>query len=245
MEAMDVDSEVPINPVNISTEDLNSYYQQVEQLPSPKSPIDGKIARLAYEFMEDTALRVNELIHVRKRDIDRRTRILLVTMPKVSQKCKCARWKNKNDYSRVKVLASADPLCPDCHGEGRYKKPQRTTITPRIWNRVIDYISNLNDDDILFPISRKTLWKWAKTAGQNAGLNVFIVKKDKTINNMFNHFFRALCTVRMKRDATNEQFRDELIMAKRRDTYESHVERYTEIGISELLAWEDKTYQLQ
>ena len=239
---MDVEDDLPINAVTISPEQLESFYQEIEKIPSSRVPIDGKAARLAYEFMEDTGLRVTELIHVKVKDINLTNRILTVTMPKVSRRCKCSRWKNKNEYSQAKVLEYADPLCSVCHGRGRWKKPQRTTISPRIWNKVTDYISKLGQEDRLFPVSRNALWEWAEKAGRKAGLNISIIKKDKTITNMFNHFFRALCTIRMKRDAKNDDFKDELIMCKRRDTYDTHVDRYTEIDINYLLAWEEKTY---
>lgn len=238
---MDIEKNIAVNPVNISPEQLEAFYQEVEKIPTARAPINGKVARLAYEFMEDTGLRVTELTYVKVQDIDS-TGILTVTRPKVSQRCKCSRWKNKNEYSNAKVLDYADPLCPDCHGRGRWKKPQITTITPRLWQKVMDHTKDRGQEERLFPISRKTLFEWARSAGIKAGLKVKIIKKDKTMNNMFNHFFRALCTTRMKRDAKNEEFRNELIMCKRRDTYETHVDRYTEIGISELQAWEAKVY---
>lgn len=237
-----MENEPSINAVSILPGQLEIFYQEVENRPSAKAPIDGKAARLAYEFMEDTGLRVTELIHVRVKDISIKTRILTVIMPKVSTKCKCSKWKNKNEYGNAKVLAYADPLCPECHGKGRWKKPQRTTITPRIWKRVTDYISGKGQDERLFPVSRNTMYEWARDSGNKAGLNVSVVKKNKQIDNMYNHFFRALCTIRMKRDAKGNEFMNELIMCKRRDTYDTHVDRYTEIDINYLLSWEEKIY---
>ena len=236
------DDRVPINAINISKEQLEAFYQEVANIPSYKSRISGFGAALVFQFMEDTGLRVSEAIHVRKKDIDFETRLLIVTRPKVSKRCKCATWKNKNDYSNSKTLEYADPACPDCHGKGRYKKPQKTTITPRIKDKLELYCQAFQDDDIIFPISRVSLWEWAKKAGERVGLRIFVSKDEVDITNMFNHFFRALCTIRMKRDAATEEFKEELIMAKRRDTYESHVDRYTKVDINYLLDWEKKVY---
>ena len=236
------DERVPINAINISKEQLESFYQEVANRPSYKSRISGYGTALAFQFMEDTGLRVSETIHVRKKDIDFDTRLLIVTRPKVSKHCKCSTWKNKNEYSSSKTLEYADPACSDCHGKGRWKKPQKTTITPRIKNKLMVYCEDFKEDDIIFPISRVSLWKWARDAGDRIGLKVFVSKDEVDIHNMFNHLFRSLCTIRMKRDAATEEFKEELIMAKRRDSYETHVDRYTKIDINYLLDWEKKTY---
>ena len=236
------DNQVLINATNITSEQLESFYKEVQKIPSERSPIKGFAARLAFEFMEDTGLRVNELIHVRKMDINFQTMVLTVIMPKISKRCSCSRWKNKNEYSKAKILDYANPVCSDCHGSGRYKRPQKTTITPRIKDKLYLYCESFRPIDLLFPISRVSLWKWAKKAGNIAGLNVFVSKDEKEINNMFNHFFRALCTIRMKKDAKDEEYRDELIMTKRRDTFDKVMDRYTKIDINYLLQWEAKTY---
>ena len=227
---------------NLTEEEYQKFLSHVELIPSSRSPINGKEARLCYEFMEDTGTRVTETIHVKKKDLDFQTNILTVTHPKVEKKCKCSRWKNKHEYSNVKILEYADTNCKYCHGKGKWKKPQLTTFTPRIKSRLLDYVSTLNDDELLFPVSRQSLWNWAKDAGELAQIRIFQQKEERMIKGMFVHFFRALCSKRMKIDAADDGFRDELVQCKLRWSFDNMADRYTKIDINYLLAWEKKKY---
>lgn len=240
---MDMEVEALKEANNLTKEEYDSFLSIMEQIPSPRAPINGKIARLCYEFMEDTGLRVNETIHVKKKDVDFSTRLLTVTMPKVEKRCKCSQWKNKNEYSNVKILEYADPACKHCHGKGKWKKPQTTTITPRIMAKLYEYCTILKDEDYLFPISRQSLWVWAKEAGNRANIRIFQKKEERIIKGLFVHFFRALCSKRMKADASNDQYRDELVHCKLRWSYDNMADRYTKIDINYLLNWEERTYK--
>lgn len=228
----------------LTPEEYQRFLTEIEKIPTRRSPISGKTTRLCIEFMEDTGLRVTETTHVKKKDCDFDTRILLVTHPKVETKCKCSRWKNKNDYSNAKVLEYADPKCTTCHGKGKWKKPQRTTFTPRIYKVLREYCNVLDDDQLLFPVSRQSLWNWTKEAGYRANIKIFQQKKDRHIKGMFVHFFRELCSKRVKTDSKDEPYRDELVQCKRRDSYDIMADRYTKIDINYLLNWEAKTYKV-
>ena len=59
-------------------------------------------------MMEDTGLRITELLHVKKKDIDFRTGIVTVTHPKSKKDCKCSRWEYRDLVSRKKRLVYAD-----------------------------------------------------------------------------------------------------------------------------------------
>lgn len=227
----------------LTEKQYQDFLIEVEKQPSVRSPLSGSAARLCCEFMEDTLLRVSETIAVRKKDIDFRTRILTVINPKVHQKCKCSRWKNKNQYSNVKILEYADPQCPRCHGKGKWKKPQRTTITPRIYNKLYEYCKGLESDDRLFPTSRQSIYNWVIAASEAAHIKIFQQKEERKIEGMFVHLFRELGSKRTKADAKDDRFRDELVQAKRRDSYDKMADRYTKIDINYLLNWEDKTYK--
>ena len=229
---------------DLTPEEYNRFLIEVEKIPSSRSAITGQEARLCYEFMEDTGLRVTETIHVKKKDIDFSTRILTVTYPKVETKCKCSVWRNRDEYSRSRILESADPNCKNCKGKGKWKKPQYTTITPRIVSRLWYYCEKLSDNEVLFPISRQSLWNWAKMAGEKADIRIFQKKQERIIKGMFVHFFRALCTKRVKIDAKDDQYRDELVQCKRRDSYDIVADRYTQIDINYLLSWEENTYKV-
>ena len=228
---------------DLSPNQFQDVLFELEKIPSSRSPLTGPEAVLCFEFMEDTGCRVNETIHVKKKDINFRTRILLVTQPKSTVKCKCSKWKNKNSYSRVRVLVSADRNCTTCYGKGKWHKPQRTTITPRLIPKLQEYCDTLDDNDLLFPISRVSLWKWGKKAGKNAKIDIFQQKDERFIEGVFLHLFRQMAAKRMLRDAKLDNYKHELVICKLRHSVQIVTERYTKIDINYLLGWENKIYQ--
>ena len=226
----------------LTQKDIENFYEQLEKIPTFKSPLDGKSTVLCFEFMEDTGSRVTETIHVKKKDVNFKTRVLTITHPKTEAQCKCSKWKYRDEYTRVRVLESSDPNCIHCFGKGKWKKPQLTTITPRIYQKLIDYCRPMKDEDYLFPVSRQSLWKWGKKAGQLAELNIFKQKKEQLVEGVFLHLFRALCSLRMTRDAKDDLYTQQLISCKLRHSFQAMVDRYTVLDIGYLLSWEDKTY---
>ncbi len=226
----------------LSPDEYDEFLDELENIPSPRAPIDGEGARLCFEFMEDTGCRITETLHVRKRDIDFRTHIITVTHPKSEKQCKCSKWKYKDEYTRSRVLVSANKKCPMCKGKGKWKKPQRTTFTPRLYAKLDNYTYDLNDNDLLFPVSRKTMWKWGKQAGDNIGLSIFQQKEERLIHGIFLHLFRAMCSKRMIRDAKNDDYKDQLVAVKLRHSFNTVTDRYTKIDINYLYNWEEKTY---
>jgi integrase len=226
----------------IPTERYNLFLDKVELIPTNHSPINGKVARLAFEFMEDTGLRITETLHVEKKDIDYDTRILTVTHPKSERQCKCSTWKYKDLMSRQRVLDKVDKNCKICHGKGRWKKPQRTTITPRIVDKLEKYTDELKPDEQLFTASRVSFWKWSKKAGVRAGIHIFHQKEEQMIKGMYLHLFRAFCSKRTLKDAHSDDFKDQIVAAKLRHTFATVTDRYTKIDINYLINWENQTY---
>lgn len=241
---IDLEKQALVEANNLSDLQLNSFYNEVSRLPSFRSPIPAKDAAMSYKFMEDSGCRVTETIHVRKQDINFNTRILTVTHPKSETTCDCSVWKYRDLVSRVRVLDSSDPNCPKCHGKGKWKKPQKTTITPRFLFELRQYCEPLKDDQLLFPIHRKTLWQWGKKAGYLAGINIFQQKEEKLIEGIFLHLFRALCSKRTLRDAKADPYKDQIVACKLRHSYQTVTDRYTKIDINYLWSWEERTYNL-
>lgn len=229
----------------LTDEQYDTFLKVVQTVPSTRSPILGEIARLCFEFMEDTGCRVSETIHVRKQDIDYRTNILTVIRPKTHTRCKCSKWKYADMFTRRQVLASVDPACKICHGKGTWRKPQRTTITNRIIPKLKAYTDTLKDDDILFPVHRKTLWEWGKKAGKMAGINIFQQKRERTIEGIFLHLFRALCSKRTTAIAKDDKYKDAIIMKKMRHSYKVVTDRYTEVTIGYVVSFERRVYALR
>lgn len=237
----DLSEEKFVEATELTIEQYAKFLDEIEKIPTNKAPISGQVTRLCFEFMEDTGCRVTETTYVKKKDLNFNSRILTVTHPKVDTRCKCSRWKNKNEYSRIKILDYADPNCDRCHGMGKYKKPQRTTFTPRIVRRLVSYCSELKDDDYLFPVSRQRLWKWSKKAGRQANINIFQQKKERYIEGIFTYLMRSLCTRRMKKDGADRELR----MLKLRHSFSKDVHDVYEVpDINALLNWEARTYHV-
>ncbi len=241
---MDEDARALTEANQLTDKQYNDFLNELENIPSSRAPIDGKIARLAFEFMEDTGLRITETLHVRKEDLNFKIRILTVTHPKSEKQCKCSIWRYKDQYTRQRVLESSDPKCPKCHGKGKWKKPQRTTFTPRLYDRLLEYCDSLDDGALLFPVTRKTMWVWGKKAGIKAKLNIFQQKEVRLIEGIFLHMFRALCSKRILKDAKYDDFKDQMISLKLRHAFKAMMDRYTVIDINYLISWETKNYTI-
>ena len=226
----------------LTEEQYIGFLDHMENIPSTRSPISGNVARLCFEFMEDTGCRATETIHVRKKDIDYRTNILTVTHPKTHARCKCSKWKYADMFSRRQVLASVDKTCTVCHGVGTWKKPQHTTFTPRLITKLKAYTDTLQNDDLLFPVDRTTLWRWAKKAGIRAKINIFQQKRERKIEGIFLHLFRALCSKRTTAIAKDDKYKDAIVMRKMRHSYKVVTDRYTEITIGYLVSFERRIY---
>lgn len=239
---MDSEQAAMVEANQLTDEQYQLFLENIEQIPTPRAPINGHTARLVFEFMEDTGCRITETLHVRKKDLNFKIGILTVIYPKSEKQCKCSVWKYRDEYTRVRVLEKADPLCEFCHGKGKWKKPQRTTFTVRIRGKMEEYCKTLNEDDILFPVTRKTMWVWGKKAGINAKLNIFQQKEVRLIEGIFLHLFRALCSKRMIRDAKYDDYKDQMVATKLRHSFAKVTDRYTKIDINYLINWENKTY---
>lgn len=226
----------------LTDEQYQKFLDEVEKVPSNRSPMEGKDVRLAFEFMEDTGLRITELLHVCKEDLDFQTRILTVTHPKTEQTCKCSVWKYKDLYTRKRVLDKSDKNCKRCHGTGKWKKPQRTTFTPRIHDRMFEYVKQFPEGEPIFPTTRQSFWVWGKKAGNNADINIFRQLEERKIVGIYNHLFRKLCSKRTTRDAKLDDYKDQLVACKLRHSYQKVTDRYTEIDINYLIQWERKQY---
>ena len=239
---MDFEAQAMIEANELSSEQFESFLDKVETIPAARSPITGRQARLFFEFMEDTGSRVTEGLHVRKKDIDFNTHILTVIYPKSEKSCKCSRWKYKDQYTRQRVLEYADPKCEYCHGKGKWKKPQKTTFTNRIYHELYQYCQELKPDDLLWPTTRQSIWNWGKKAGYLAGINIFQQKEEQLIKGIFPHLFRAICSKRTTADAATDKYKDALVQLKMRHSYKVVTDRYTKITINYLITFESKTY---
>ena len=240
---VDFEQQAMVEANELTDEQYAEFLKIIVRLPALRSPINGDAVRLLFEFMEDTGARVTEALNTRKRDIDFRTRIYTVMHPKSEKQCPCSKWRYKDVYSRSRILEYADPQCQRCRGKGKWKKPQRTTITPRIWANLKAYTDTLKDEELLWPVSRMSVWRWGKKAGKLAGINIFQQKDNIMIEGIFPHLFRALCSKRMTAIAKDDKYKDALVACKMRHSYEVVTDRYTKVTINYLISFENKVYQ--
>ena len=229
-----------VESAQITRQQFQDLLFELKEIPSHRAPIDGDIAVLCFRFMEDTGCRVTETIHVKKQDINFNNHILTVTNPKTEKKCKCSVW-GWTEF-RTRKLISVNKKCSICNGKGRWKKPQRTTFTNRIRQELLSYCDTLGDEDILFPVSRQSLWKWGKMAGKNAKIDIFQQKEEKLIEGIFLHLFRSMCAFRILDDAMSDKYKRELVICKLRHSSPTVTDLYTRIDINYLLGWEKKFY---
>jgi integrase len=241
---LDLDDLALIEANQLTDKQYDDFLNEVEKIPSVRSPIDGKSVRLAFEFMEDVGTRITETLHIRKNDLDFGTGIVIITHPKTEKQCKCSIWRYKDIYTRKRILEKSDASCKVCHGKGKWKKPQRTTFTPRLVNKLHTYCEALDDNGLLWPTTRQSFWTWGKKAGRIANINIFQQKDERKIEGIFLHLFRALCSKRTTRDAKEDPYSDQLVQAKLRHSI-TVTDRYTKVDINYLINWERKKYGIQ
>lgn len=244
---MSLDNSNLVESTFLTEKQYAKFIQEVEYVPSLRAPISGAACKLLFEFMEDTGCRITEALHMEKKDINIKTGIVTVTNPKTETRCKCSKWEYADLRSRKMKLIEVNKNCKVCFGKGKWKKPQRTTITPRIKDKLEKFMERLKPNDKLWPVSRVSVWKWGKMAGINAGIDIFQQKNEKLIEGIFLHLFRSMCSIRMTRDLMNNPYKDDLITCKLRHSINNYAmkDRYTKVDINLLIAWERKFYSNQ
>lgn len=80
-------------------------------------------------------------------------------------------------------------------GKGKY---QKTTILPRDIELIRDYINRFTDNDVLFPVNRQNVWRYAKDAGRLAGLDIFEEHENVDVEGIWTHLFRKSCVKNMR-----------------------------------------------
>ena len=71
---------------------------------------------------------------------------------------------------------------------------------------------------------------------------IFQIKKIKEIEGVFLHLFRAMCSLRITRDAKDDPYQQQLVSYKLRHSVQYVTDRYNQIDINYLLGWEEKVY---
>jgi integrase len=116
-------------------------------------------------------------------------------------------------------------------------KTQKTTILPSNIPRLrkFFYKSDFKYNEKLFPITRATVWHYAKNAGFLAGLNIAEEQENRQITGVWTHLFRKSCAKRMLYDGNASR---PLVQRKLRHSFREAVDTYLQADINTLLVWE-------
>jgi len=234
--------ELEIQETNfLTTEDFEKFIQTVPDIIPfkqiyQKPPMGSEQFQILYRLMYGEGLRVTEALQLQVKDLDLDNLILTIKSAKTGfKKCKCSKWEKRK-------LVSSDETCDKCHGLGKKRVPQYTTILPNDAVMLRKYIKkyHLKEDDHLFHCTRQTSRKYGKMAAELAGLNIFEQQDEKSIDGFWNHLLRKCRAKQMRRDGAEE----ELVMLKLRHSFSNVTFRYTKPDINYLKAWESKKYPL-
>ena len=115
-------------------------------------------------------------------------------------------------------------------------KIQKTSINPVIIEELKDYLKDKTGP--LFKCSRVTAWKYAKLAGELAGLKVFEEQKVRTIEGVWTHLFRKSYAKLMESKGATPS----LIMLKGRWSPREMYQTYTKPSLNALIEWEARNF---
>ena len=116
-------------------------------------------------------------------------------------------------------------------GKGR---PQKTTIPPPLTAQ----LSKLSSDELIFSCTRQTVWKYAKAAGEAAGLNFGEEQKIRSINGIWTHAFRKGYSKFMQSNGASRELR----MLKLRHSFKDAQDAYDVTDLNSLIAWEKRIF---
>ena len=111
-------------------------------------------------------------------------------------------------------------------------KIQKTSINPVIVEELKDYLKDKSGP--LFHCSRVTAWKYAKLAGNLAGLKVYEEQKQRSIEGVWTHLFRKSYAKLMESKGATPS----LIMLKGRWSPREMYQTYTKPSLNALIEWE-------
>ena len=114
--------------------------------------------QLLFTIIHDGAFRVSEVLKLTPDDLIKEEKLLKLEGTKGTKKSK---GKQKREFGWVKESA---------------------------WNALVKMASGKDSDEKLFPVTRQTVWKWAKDIGKIAGIELLHINKDTT--NMTVHTLR-------------------------------------------------------
>lgn len=113
---------------------------------------------------------------------------------------------------------------------------QKSTILPYDVKPFERFTNKFSDNELLFPVTRSTAWRYVKNASILGGLNIFEAKDQKSISGAWTHLMRSSCSKMYQELGASYG----MIQRKMRHRPSSVTDRYTKIDLQGLLDWEEE-----
>lgn len=193
-----------------------------------KPPMTAYEFQMLYKIVYNCALRVSEGLNINAEDFDISHKTLHLPNTKTGwRNCKCSKWKKKK-------LIKVDKDCDKCHGKGKVRVSQKTSIGPMLIDDLDKFLNGRTGK--LFHCHRSTIWKYGKEAGRLAGLEMFEEQNQRSIDGVWTHLFRKSYSKLMEELGASPS----LIMLKGRWKPKQMYQTYTKPDLGYLIAWEYK-----
>ena len=138
--------------------DDDKMRQFLNEIPTLKTrTMTHKQIRLMFEVLLYGAMRVSEVLQIRPSSLVN-GKIKLEVTKGGTKRCECSRWSY-----RPTRLEFAQINCPKCKGTGKYRVSVFAWVLPEIYDELQKFASTIEDDKLLFPITRVRAWQYANS----------------------------------------------------------------------------------
>jgi integrase len=222
----------------LNPEDFDKFLGSFDGMNNYKAK--PELLRLAAQIEYYCALRISEVLTLRKEDFDLNHRILTLQHTKTGHKrCKCSTWDYTDSHSKVKTkLISVDESCKKCKGTAKIRIKQYTSIPKPLIGILSIHLQTIKGDKPLFQFGRITAWKYYKQAGVKANLEIRELQKERSIEGVWTHLLRKSYLKFMRNNGASV----ELCEVKARHIERHSIDHYLRPDIESLKIWEAKIF---
>ena len=214
----------------LTPEDFKKFLLGFDKVNSYKATPD--IMKLCASIQYYCALRISEVLTLRRDDFDLKNRILTLSNTKTGfKKCKCSTWEKKK-------LVTCNDSCVKCKGLGKYRIKQFTTIPSPLIILLSNHLKSLKWNKELFNFNRTTAWKEYKQAGKNMKLEIREQQQERNIEGIWTHLLRSSYIKFMREKGASV----ELCAAKLRHKEKNAVDHYLRVDLQAVKIWEAKQF---
>lgn len=113
---------------------------------------------------------------------------------------------------------------------------QKTTILPYDVKPFERFCNKFSENELLFPITRSTAWRYYKNASILGGMNIFEAKDEISINGAWTHLLRSSCAKMFQELGASYG----IIQKKLRHRPSSVTDRYIKVDLNAVLEFEEE-----